>query len=113
MPIVEYKNIKTYRGIQKPPYIHAGGVDPDRENKTLVGYINENPEYWIPPLKVLSKEDFIERRKRISNFEEPEWEDDTTEEEKAQVMIKLNEALAIWEDEYDNLLENWKKTFGE
>lgn len=125
MPIVEYKNIRTNEGIQKPGYILSGNKY-KAKNYTMIGYVEENPRYWVPVgVKELSKEDFIKRQMEHFDKEFAIDEYNTLQEQKSLInengermlpgdepveepKIKTIDPKEWWSDVYDNILNQWQ-----
>ena len=131
MPIVEYKNERTNEGIQKPGYILSGGRY-RAPNYSMIGYVEENPRYWVPTgIKSLSKEDFIKRQ--MEHFDEDvvngeyvkyqEFEAEVArrvvEENGNEIVTESKEIPELeiietikqeewWSTIYDNLLNQWQ-----
>lgn len=129
MPIVEYKNERTTEGIQKPGYILSGGRY-RAPNHTMIGYVEENPRYWVPTgIKSLSKEDFIKRQiehfdEGVVNGEYIRYQEKEFEqihligEDGIRTQTDLSEPEIIetikqeewWSRIYDDLLKQWQDT---
>lgn len=129
MPMVEYKNERTTEGIQKPGYILSGGKY-RAPNYSMIGYVEENPRYWVPTgIKSLSKEDFIKRQMEhfdegLVNGEYVRYQE--IQAETARIMDDTNEAVIEskempepeiietikpedwWSTVYDNLMNQWQ-----
>lgn len=74
MAVVEYKEHVLYKGDHRrhiPGFIDNGGHWYRKANHSFIGWVKENPEYYVPwtTLNVLTKEAFVQRTIGMHNVE--------------------------------------------
>ena len=125
MPIVEYKQEITYDGKRKPAYVRSGGQYKSVIDNTLIGWIEENPDYYIPPLKILNKSQFAERQVEIHKKQpfmkstlKNEVDIENLSEEEINALEYDEKKMTIAEvkemagKQYEDLIQFYKTKFG-
>lgn len=113
MAVVEYKE-HVFQGDHRrhiPGFIENGGHWHNPANHTWVGWVPENPDYYVPwtTLTVLTKEDFVQRAIVINNANPIMVRDPNNESPGLENRIPLAseaEVRVYAEGWYDNFVAN-------
>lgn len=64
MPVVKYKLIRVRDGMTAPEYIKDGGYWGNPDDQTMIGWVEDDPEYGFDEsqVEVISKTDFVEEQ---------------------------------------------------
>jgi hypothetical protein len=103
MPVAEYKMHKQGNGRIVPDFIKDGGHWYNPDDHTFIGWIPENPDYYVPDTLVyLTKEQFLERVTVMHNARPLTTEND--EIPGIGAPLSSDELSNISSDWYDNFV---------
>lgn len=105
MPVVEYMQHKEGHRRLVPEYILDRGHWYNPADHTFVGWVEENPDYYVPELVQLDKAAFVARLLEIHADNPLRQTDDT------QLLISETPPPALTTEEVTALGESWYDAF--